>query len=112
MLTFILLLDRTEFDTYIDTKQVLIGGFKMNLIAAQEIKRRGIGAVDEALAKGPVHVIRNNRPRYVVLSAQEYEAMLMDIAEARLASSEADLQANRITRGTAADIMAALREDS
>ena len=39
----------------------------MKTIAAQEIKRRGIGAVDEALADGPVHIIRNNQPKYVVL---------------------------------------------
>lgn len=30
----------------------------MNSIPAQEIKRRGISAVDEALRQGPVHIIR------------------------------------------------------
>ena len=34
----------------------------MNVVPAQEIKRRGIAAVDEALAQGPVHIIMNNRP--------------------------------------------------
>ena len=34
----------------------------MNVVPAQEIKRRGIAAVDEALAQGPVHMIKNNRP--------------------------------------------------
>ena len=34
----------------------------MNTLPAQEIKRRGIAAVDEAIAKGDVHIIRNNRP--------------------------------------------------
>lgn len=29
----------------------------MNTIPAQEIKRRGIAAVDEALHNGPVHII-------------------------------------------------------
>lgn len=85
----------------------------MNAIAAQEIKRRGIGAVDKALEKGPVHIVRNNRPRYVVLSEEEYEVMLIDLAEARLAASEADLRAGRVKRGTAADVMAdLLREES
>ena len=40
----------------------------MNVVPAQEIKRRGIAAVDEALAKGAVHIIKNNRPQYVVLT--------------------------------------------
>lgn len=39
-----------------------------NVISAQELKRRGIGAVDAALRDGPVHVIRRNRPSYVILS--------------------------------------------
>lgn len=47
-----------------------------NVISAQEIKRRGISAVDEALARGPVHVIRRNRPSYVILSEAEYQRLL------------------------------------
>jgi hypothetical protein len=35
-------------------------GWKMNAIPVQEIKRRGIGAMDDLIAKGEVHVIRNN----------------------------------------------------
>ncbi len=34
----------------------------MNLLSAQEIKRRGISAVDEALSRGLVHIIKNNVP--------------------------------------------------
>ena len=44
-------------------------------ISAQEIKRRGISAVDEALRHGPVHVIRRNRPSYVILSEEEYQRL-------------------------------------
>jgi PHD/YefM family antitoxin component YafN of YafNO toxin-antitoxin module len=44
----------------------------MNTIPAQEIKRRGISALDELLRDGPVHVIKNNRPCYVVLSEEEF----------------------------------------
>jgi len=53
-----------------------------NTITAQEIKRRGISAVDEALRKGPVHVIQRNHPRYVILSEEEY-ARLADQRQAR-----------------------------
>ena len=55
-----------------------------NTITAQEIKRRGISAVDEALEQGPVHVIQRNRPRYVILSEQEY-ARLAERRQARAA---------------------------
>ena len=44
----------------------------MNTIPAQELKRRGLAAIDEVIAKGDVHVIRNNQPQYVVLSEERY----------------------------------------
>ncbi|HYW77877.1 MAG TPA: type II toxin-antitoxin system Phd/YefM family antitoxin [Gammaproteobacteria bacterium] len=44
-------------------------------ISAQEIKRHGISAVDEALRHGPVHVIRRNRPSYVILSEAHYQRL-------------------------------------
>jgi len=46
-----------------------------NTITAQEIKRRGISAVDEALRQGPVHVIQRNQPRYVILSEDDYQRL-------------------------------------
>jgi PHD/YefM family antitoxin component YafN of YafNO toxin-antitoxin module len=80
----------------------------MKTVAAQEIKRRGIGAVDEALADGPVHIIRNNQPKYVVLSEKDYENILSDLAEGRLAASENDLKAGRVKRGNSKKLMAEL----
>ncbi len=47
----------------------------MNTIPAQEIKRRGMSAVDELLENGPVHVISQNRPKYVVMREERYQAM-------------------------------------
>lgn len=47
-----------------------------NTISAQELKRRGIGAVDDALREGPVHVIQRDRPRYVILSEGEYQRLV------------------------------------
>lgn len=44
-------------------------------ISAKEIKRRGISAVDEALSHGPVHVIQRNKPRYVILSEEDYQRL-------------------------------------
>ena len=87
----------------------------MNSIPAQEIKRRGIAAVDEALREGPVHIIKNNRPSYVVLSEAAYAELLesdRDAARERLRASLADLEAGRTKRYEDADaLMQALDED-
>ncbi len=85
----------------------------MNTIPAQEIKRRGIGAVDELLAKGDVHVIRNNQPQYVVLSEERYQDLLDDQEdgyEARVLASLEDLRAGRVQRfSSVEELMQALR---
>jgi hypothetical protein len=65
--------------------------------------------VDDALANGPVHLIKSNRPAYVVMSETVYQEMLTDLAEARMAASEADLKTGRVRRGTATDLMKELR---
>lgn len=83
----------------------------MNMIAAQEIKRRGMAAVDHLLDQGPVRIVKNNRPRYVVMSETEFDVMMSDLAEARLTASEADIRTGRIRRGTAAKLMAELRKE-
>ncbi len=81
----------------------------MNAITAQEIKRRGIGAVDRALKQGAVRVLKENQPMYVVLSEADYEQMVGDLAEARLRASEADLKSGRVSRGTAKNLMKEIR---
>ncbi|OGW75232.1 MAG: prevent-host-death protein [Nitrospirae bacterium RIFCSPHIGHO2_02_FULL_40_19] len=80
----------------------------MNTMAAQEIKRKGISAVDEALKEGPVHVIKNNQPQYVVLSEERYRELIEAEDEAyiaRVRSSLQDLKAGRVKRGTAKDLI-------
>jgi PHD/YefM family antitoxin component YafN of YafNO toxin-antitoxin module len=87
----------------------------MNSIPAQDIKRRGISAVDEALRDGPVHIIKNNRPSYVVLTEAAYSELLessQDAASARLRASLNDLEAGRTRRYENADaLMKALEAD-
>lgn len=76
----------------------------MNTLPAQEIKRRGISAVDELLEAGPVHVISNNRPKYVVLSEDRYRDLLDSEDEAQVArvrESLAEYAAGNVERGTA-----------
>lgn len=47
----------------------------MNAIAANELKRHGITAIEKLFPKGPVHVIKRNRPVCVVLTEEEYERL-------------------------------------
>ena len=48
----------------------------MNTIAANELKRHGITAIEKLLVKGPVHVIKRNQPACVVLAEDEYERLI------------------------------------
>src|SRR6185369_13742141 len=78
----------------------------MNTIPAQDIKRRGIAAVDDIIANGDVHVIRNNQPQYVVLSEERYQELVAEANEAYLArvrTSLEDVKAGRVKKFTTAD---------
>ena len=78
----------------------------MNTIPAQEIKRRGIAAVDDLIAKGDLHIIRNNQPQYVVLSQERYQELLEtqdEAYEARVRASLEDLKAGRVRRFASAE---------
>jgi PHD/YefM family antitoxin component YafN of YafNO toxin-antitoxin module len=73
----------------------------MNTIPSQEIKRRGIAAVDEKLAEGAVHVIRNNQPQYVILSEERYKELVAaesDAYLARVRASLEDVKAGRVKK--------------
>ena len=82
----------------------------MITMPAQDVKRRGIGAMDELLAHEPVHIVKNNRPMYVVLREEDYQTMLEDLALARIEASEADVSASRVRKGSVADLMKELDE--
>jgi len=82
----------------------------MTTIPAQEIKRRGIRAVDDALQTGPVSIVRNNKPSYVILSEQDYENLLHDLSDARLRSSDQDIKAGRIKKGSSKSLMGEIRK--
>lgn len=78
----------------------------MNSLPAQELKRRGIAAVDDLIANGDVHVIRNNQPQYVVLSETRYQELIAEASEAYLARVRMaleDVKDGRVTRFTTAD---------
>jgi PHD/YefM family antitoxin component YafN of YafNO toxin-antitoxin module len=78
----------------------------MNTIPAQEIKRRGIAAVDALITLGDVHVIRNNKPEYVVLTEARYQELVAEAEEAyvaRVKASLEDVKAGRVRRFASAD---------
>jgi PHD/YefM family antitoxin component YafN of YafNO toxin-antitoxin module len=64
----------------------------VNTVPAQEVKRRGFAAVDELLEKGDVHVIRNNKPQYVVLTEERYQELVAEAQEAYLSRVRASLE--------------------
>lgn len=83
----------------------------MRTIPAREIKRRGIGAVDEALKDGPVHVIRNDQPTYVIMDETFYQELVEAQEEAyltRVRASLEDVEAGRVRRATAQQLIGEL----
>ena len=83
----------------------------MVAMPVQEIKRRGMSAMNEHLANGPVWVISNNVPKYVVMFGESYRQLEDELSALRVQLSEADVRAGRVTRGTADDLMDELLED-
>lgn len=78
----------------------------MNTVPAQEIKRRGIAAVDDLINAGDLHVIRNNRPEYVVLTEARYADLVAEAEEAyvaRVKASLEDMKAGRVRKFTSAE---------
>ncbi len=43
-----------------------------NTVTIAEIKRRGMAAIEEGLRRGPLHIVKRNKPAAVVLSEDEY----------------------------------------
>jgi PHD/YefM family antitoxin component YafN of YafNO toxin-antitoxin module len=86
----------------------------MNTIAAQEIKRRGITAADEKLKEGPVHVIKNNKPQYVILSEDRYNQLVAAQSDAymtRVRMSLEDVRAGRVKKfKNATELLKAIEE--
>jgi len=46
-----------------------------NTLTVAEIKRRGMAAIEEGLRRGPVHIVKRNKPAAVVLTEDEYQRL-------------------------------------
>ncbi len=80
----------------------------MRTIPAREIKRRGISAVDDDLKEGPVFVIKNDRPSYVILAQEQYQALVEAQEEAYLTGIQTaleDAKVGRVRRVTAQELI-------
>ncbi len=46
-----------------------------NTLTVSEIKRRGMAAIEEGLLRGPVHIVKRNKPAAVALSEADYQRL-------------------------------------
>ncbi len=61
----------------------------MNVVTVAEIKRGGFSVLEEALTRGPVHLMKRNRPSAVLLKTEEYETLLKLAGQSKVASRQA-----------------------
>ncbi len=47
----------------------------MNTLTVAELKRRGMAAIEDGLRRGPLHIVKRNRPAAVVLSEDDYQRL-------------------------------------
>ena len=68
-------------------------------IPAAEIRRRGFSVIDNALKRGPIHILRDNEPTYVVMAEAQYQELAERYRKsyvARIKRSLKDLKEGRI----------------
>ncbi len=80
----------------------------MRTISERELMRHGLSVVDEMIGDGPVLVLRDDGPMYVVMSVAHYEMMVEAQHEAEIAGIRealADVTARRVRRVTAQQLI-------
>jgi PHD/YefM family antitoxin component YafN of YafNO toxin-antitoxin module len=82
------------------------------IVPVQEIKRRGMSAVDSGLrTHRAVTIVRNNRPAYVVVAPDDYAELVRAADGAHLAEALADWKAGRCKATSADELMAEAEAD-
>lgn len=78
----------------------------MNTISANDLKTKGVGAIDQALeSHQEACVTVRGQAKYVVMSREQYARLRECELEAALAESRADLEAGRFVKETVAQHM-------
>lgn len=79
----------------------------MTQISANELKTRGVAAIEAALATEPEATVSvRGKARYVVMDLAHYHYLRECELEAALAQTREDLAAGRVTKGSAEDHLA------
>jgi PHD/YefM family antitoxin component YafN of YafNO toxin-antitoxin module len=80
----------------------------MRTISERELMRRGLSVIDEMIDDGPVHVLRDDRPMYVVMPVACYDLMVEAQREAETAGVRkalADVSDGQVRRITARQLI-------
>lgn len=86
-----------------------VDSVNMNVITANELKLKGVGALEQALKNEPEAIISvRGKPRFVVMDEAQYEYFRDCELSAAIAESKADIAAGRSYTGTAAEHIARL----
>lgn len=76
----------------------------MRIIPANDLKTKGIKAIEDALAlQQEASVTVRGQSKYVVMSSDQYQYLRECELEAALAESRADLEAGRFVRETVSE---------
>jgi PHD/YefM family antitoxin component YafN of YafNO toxin-antitoxin module len=71
----------------------------MNHISANELKTRGVAAIEQALAEQPEAIVSvRGKDRFVVLDIAQYQRLRECELEVALAEARADVAAGRVVR--------------
>lgn len=81
----------------------------MNQLSANDLKTRGVAAIESALEGQDEAVIAvRGKPRYVVMDVEAYHHLRECELDAALAETRADVEAERVVRESAEDHLARL----
>jgi len=84
----------------------------MGIIAANELKTRGVSSISEQLAEEPEAFITvRGKKRYVVMNIEHFQYLRECELEAALLEAKADLEAGRVKIESVAEHMKRLKEN-
>lgn len=76
----------------------------MNTLTVSELKRRGMAAIEDGLRRGPVHIVKHNKPAAVVLTEAEYQKLLGGAVVPAGGVSAVQWLLNQPTRGASSKV--------